>query len=167
MIATPVGAGQLGQLERLADELARWQVWSEAQVFPVVTVIIDADRLGFRQVTNDLGLVFFTDRFEMLDRFVARPDLTANLFIAVNNLAHLGFDFRKIIGAERLVAGKIIIEAVFDGRSNRHLRTRKQFLHRFGEDMGRIVTNDVERFRGVAGQNFQLAPLLQRSVQIQ
>ncbi len=167
LVAAPIGAGQLGQLERLAGKLGRRQVRPTAQVLPFVAVLVDGDRFGSRQVADDLGLVGLADRFEMLDRFGAVPDLARDLFIAVDDFAHALLDLRQVVERERLFAREVVIEAILDRRPDRHLGAREQLLDGLGQDMGRVVPDHFEHFGGFAGQDFQFAGVRQFAVEVQ
>ena len=64
---------------------------------------------------------------------------------ARNDLAHFLFDGREVLRRERLVAEKIIEEAVFNHRANGHLRSRKKFLHGFRQNVSAVVANELKR----------------------
>ena len=55
------------------------------------------------------------------------------------------FDRRKILRRERRIAGEVVIEAVLDRRSDRHLRAGVERLHRFGQNVGGIVPDHLPR----------------------
>ena len=156
LVAAPVGAGQLGQLEGLADVLGRGQVRTAAQVLPGA-LAIDRDRIRVRQVADDLRLVLLADRVEVSDGLVAVPDLARDLLVAIDDLLHALFDLFQIVQAERLVTREVVIEAVLDVRADRDLGARKQLLHGLGQDVGRVVTDGVEGLGRIARQNLELA----------
>ena len=81
----------------------------------------------------------------MLDRLLARPHLAADRLVAVDDLAHPLLDTRQILRAERLVAGEVVVEAVLDGRADGDLGAGKQGLHRFGEHVGAVVADHLQR----------------------
>ncbi len=86
---------------------------------------IDRDRFILRQVGDDLGFIVLANAPEVRDGLVAAPNLTINLLVAVDDLAHFGFDLWQIIQREGLVACEVIIEAVLDRGPDGHLRSRK------------------------------------------
>jgi hypothetical protein len=95
---------------------------------------------------------------EDLFRLVARPHFLREGFVAAYDLAHLLLDGREIVGRERLVSGEIVVEAVFDDRTDGHLRTGPQFLHSLRQHVGCIVADEFERAFALAGQDFDTAP---------
>ena len=70
VIAAPIGAGHLHQLEGGADIGGAAHMRAAAQVDPVA-LGIKADGFATRQVLDDLGLVFLALVLEELDRLVA------------------------------------------------------------------------------------------------
>src|ERR1017187_10307428 len=67
-IPAPIGAGDLGQLEALADFASGGEMRSAAEVVPVA-VVVDRDFFVRRQVADQLGFVFFAIPLEMPDGF--------------------------------------------------------------------------------------------------
>ncbi len=93
------------------------------------------------------------DLFEMPDRFVARPHHALGRQVPRHDLAHLGFDLRKVIRSERLLAREVVIEAILDGRADRYLGAGEKLLHRHGEHMGGVVPDHFQRFGILAGDD--------------
>ena len=166
VVAAPVGARQLGQLEGLADEFGRGEVRSPAQVLPGA-LVIDADVLGRRQVADDLGLVAFAHGLETGDGLVARQHLAADLLVTVDDLGHPLFDPGEVVGREGLVAGEIVIEAVLDCGADRDLGSGEQLLHGLGHHMAGVVAQGVERLRRVAHDDLQRAGAADGRVEVQ
>ena len=144
MIAAPIGAGHLHQFERCADIAGAAHMRPAAQVDPL-TLAVQCDDLGPRQVADQLGLVGLALGLEEGDAFVAIDDAAQERRIARHDLAHLRLDGGKVVGGEGLVAGEIVVEPVLDRRADRHLGARKQRLHRLGEHMGTIVADHLQR----------------------
>ena len=166
MIAAPIGAGQLGQLEGLAHMARGRQVRTQAQVLPAA-LPIDADLLGLRQVLDDLGLVGLADAAEVLQRLVAVPDLPADRLVALDDLAHLGFDLLEVVEAEGLVAGEVVIEAVLDGRANGHLGAGEQLLHRLGQHVGGVVADGLQHLGILPREDLEGAAVVQGPLKVQ
>ncbi|MNS68507.1 hypothetical protein D3C72_1017910 [compost metagenome] len=164
-ITAPVGAGQLGQLEGLADELGGREVRPPAQVGPFA-LLVDGDGLRARQVADQLGLVGLAHRLEMLDRRVAVPDLTLQRGAPVDDLAHLLFDLGEVVGREGLVAGEVVIEAVLDGRADGDLGAGEELLHGLGQHVGGVVTDGLQRLGIVAHQQAEVAVAVDDAVQV-
>ena len=83
--------------------------------------------------------------FEQSDRVATRPHLALDGLGAVDDLGHAFFDFFEIVERERLVPGKIVIEAVVDRGADGDLRAGIKLLHRFGHGMCRVVPDEGER----------------------
>ena len=166
VVAPPVGAGQFGQLERLADKTRRRLVRPAAEVQPLA-LVVDGDRLGLGQVADQFGLVALASLLEVGDGGFARPRLAAERRIAGHDLAHLRLDPGQVLQAEGLVASEVVIEAILDRRPDGHLRAGKQRLNRLGQHVSRVVADGEQRVRMVAGEDFDAAAVLQRPVQVQ
>ena len=164
-VAPPVGAGQLGQFERLADVARRGEVRPPAQVDPVA-LLVQGDGLGSRQVADQFGLELLAARLEELDRLVALPDLAFELGVAIDDPAHLLFDGGEVVGREGLVAIEVVIEAVFDGRADGDLGSGEQGLDRLGQDVGRVVADGVEGGGVVAHDQAEVAARLQHPAHV-
>ena len=148
-VAAPVSAGNFQQLEGVADLAGRGHVRATTQIEPVA-LLIDLDRLVVGDRIEQLDLEGLASVGKHLLRLVARPDFFRERFVARDDLAHLLFDRGKVFRRERFVTEEIVIEAVFDDRSDRHLRARPQILHRFGKNMGCVVPDQFQRARVVA-----------------
>ncbi len=160
-VAAPIGSGHLHQLEGIADLAGRSHVRTAAEVEPVA-LRVDLQILIFGNGVDQFDLVALTLVVEDTSCARAVPHLLGEGPVATDDLAHLLLDGRKIVRRERLVAGEIVVEAVLDHRPDRHLRSRPQFLHRFGEHVRRIVANQLERARVVAGDDLDLAGRAER-----
>ena len=84
---------------------------------------------------NDFCLVVLANRFEKFHRLVARPRFARNRNVALGQLRHALFNRGKIFRRERALIRKVVVEAIFDHGSDRHLRVGKQFLHCIGQQM--------------------------------
>src|SRR5258706_6929200 len=151
-VATPIGSRDLRQPESVTDLSGRDKVRPATEIVPVA-VKIDRDFLARGDGPDELGLVVLAVPFEVRDGLIARPDLTPRRQIGLHDLVHLGFDFRQIVGREGLAARKVVVEAVLDRRTDRHLRARINLLHRHRQDMRRVVANELERFGVLSGDN--------------
>ena len=129
---------------------------ASAEVLPAA-LLVDGDLFQFRQVPDDLGLVDLADGLEMRDRFGPVPDLAFDGQVLIDDFRHPLFDGLEIIRRERLVAGKVVVEAVFDGRADGHLGAGKQFLDRLGQHMGGIVAQQLQRILVPGGDDGEIA----------
>ena len=110
-------------------------------------------RNGINQFNLERLVVFLIERH----RLITAPDLTRDGFLAVDNFMHAGFNRRKVIGGKRRFTIEIIIEAVFDGRADRHLRFGIEFEHSLGHDMRRIMAQQGKRIFIARGDNRQIS----------
>ena len=148
-VAAPVRARDAHQLERLAELAGRGEVRTPAQIDPLA-LAVQRDGLVARDVRDDLGLVLLAPVAEEPDRFVAVPFLARDRLVAVDDLAHAGLHQLQIIRGEGLLAREVVVKSVLDGRPDGDLRLRVEFLHRFGENVGRVVAQQLQRLVGIA-----------------
>ena len=160
-IAAPIGAGDLHQLERVADLAGRGHVRAAAEIEPVA-LLVDLELLVFRDGVDQLDLESLALVAKHLLRLVARPHFLGEGFVAGDDLAHLLFDRVEILRRERLVAEEIVIEAVLDHRPDGDLRAGPQRLHRFGEHVRGVVADEFQRARIVAVEELDLGIVLDR-----
>ena len=164
-IAAPIGAGDLGQLERVRDFRRGLEMRPAAEVVPVA-VPVDRDLLAFGDALDQFGLVVLADPVEMRDGLVARPDFAARRQIGLDDLAHLLLDFGEVFGCERHVAREVVVEAVVDRGADGHLRAGVKRLHRHGEDMRRIVPDEFQRLGVLPGDDAELRVFLHGTEQV-
>ena len=160
MVAAPVRAGDLHQLEVL--ELARARhVRTAAQVFEIAFAI-ERDVFAGRDAADDLGLVGLAHGAEMRHRLVTRQDAARNRLVLLRELAHLRFDGGKVLGRERALVGKVVVEAVLDDRADRHLRVGKQLLDRIGEQVRRRVADELQTVGVLLGDDREALVVIDR-----
>ena len=84
---------------------------------------------------------------------LARPHFADQRLVGGDDAPHLLLDRRQLLLGERPVLARrreVVIEAVVGRRAEGDLRSRKQVLHRLGEDVREIVPDQLERVRLVA-----------------
>src|SRR5437763_3651590 len=163
--AAPIGARDLHQLEGVADLAGRGHVRAAAKVEPVA-LAINLDLLVFRDGVDQLDLEQLALVAEHALGGLARPDLLAEGFVAGDDFAHLLLDGAEIFRGEWLVAEEVVIKAVLDHRADGDLGPGPQRLHRLGEHMRGIVTDQLQRARVVAGEEFDFRVPLDRIAQV-
>ena len=144
-IATPIGTGDLGQLEG-ADPPGRGAVRAAAEIEPLA-LMIQRDRLIRRDRVQELVLEGFSQIGKAAMRLVAADVFAAERLVGLDDRCHLGLDPRQILWPERLVAGEIVVEAVLDRGPDGDLGAGKQPLHRLGHDMRAVVTQQGQGVR--------------------
>ena len=151
MIAAPIGAGHFHQLEGGADIARAAHMRAAAKIGPFA-LLIDADDFGFRQILDQFGLVAFTLVGEEANRIFAVPFFAHKGVITRDDFAHLRLDLGEIIRREGIIAGEIVIEAVFNRRANGDLRAGVKRLHGFRQHMRAIMADHLKRF-GIAARD--------------
>ncbi len=144
-IAAPVSARNVHQLKAIRRHLACvLQVRTTAEVLPIA-VPIHAQGLVTRNALDQLDLIGLAFGLVMGNRFRALPNLGADRFALVDDLFHLLFNDREVLGCERLLAVEVVVPAVFDHRADGDLHVRPDFLHGAGHDVGEVVANQLQR----------------------
>ncbi len=152
-IAAPVRAGNLHQFDRL-DPPGIGDVRTTTKVYELA-LPIERDRFITRNRGNDLGLVGLTQPSKIFHGLIARHHATRDGDPICRQLSHLLFNRREIFGGKRPFEGEIVIEAIFDDRTDRDLRRGKQFLHGMRQQVRGAVANDLEPFGIFSGQDLQ------------
>jgi hypothetical protein len=80
------------------------------------------------------------------DQVCARPDFAAQRLVGGDDLAHLCLDRGQVFLGERALGGEVVIEAIVGRRAEGDLRAGEQRLHRFGQNVGKVVAH---QFQGV------------------
>ena len=152
-VAAPIGAGHLHQLERVANLPRGSHMRPAAQVEPVA-LRVDLEILALRNGIDELDLVGFALVAKHLPGLVAAPDFLGERLVAADDLPHLLFDDGKFFQRERPIftrvrmdALEVIVEAVFDHRTDGDLSFGPKLLHRLRQNVGRVVANEFERAR--------------------
>jgi hypothetical protein len=104
---------------------------------------------------DDLGLVGFADGLEVGHGFVARH-LAGDRLVLLGQLGHFLFDGHQIFRRERALVGEVVVEAVVDHRADGHLRVREQFLDGIGQQVGGRVTDHLQAFGILVGDDGQI-----------
>ena len=107
-----------------------------------------------RNALDDLGLVDLANATKKLGRLVALPDFSFDAFVAVHDVLHAGLDRFEVGVGKRLFACKVVIETVLDGRTDRYLGVRPQFLDGFGENMCSVVPQQLDAVIRIASNDF-------------
>ena len=107
-------------------------------------------------ILQQFDLVALAKTGEEPDRLVPRHLFAHERQTGGDNLRHLGLDLREIIGRKRLVPVEVVIEAVFDGRTDGNLHlVAVQFPDSQGHDMGGGMTENFETSLGRHRHRFQ------------
>ncbi len=123
-----------------------------AQVDEIAFAIQRNGLIG-RNRLNQLSLVLFAQIKEELDGIVTLPFLAADGDILLRELGHALFDRHQIFRRKGARIGKVIIKAIFNDRPDGDLGIREQLLDGIRQQMGRGVTDNVEPFPILLGQD--------------
>ena len=66
---------------------------------------------------------------------------------------HFGFNLGKVFGRKRFLAGKVVVETVFDRRSDRDLNVGPQLFDRFRHHVRAGVAENGKSFLILGGDN--------------
>src|SRR5690348_17964915 len=111
---------------------------SAAEVEPVA-LLVDLDLLIGRNGVYQFDLESLTHVAERFLCLIARPHFLGKRSVARDDLAHLVFDDRQVFQSKRLIACKVVIEAVLDHRSDGDLRARPKTLYGLGKDVRGVM----------------------------
>ena len=143
-VATPVGTGNAGQLERLEKARVR-HVRATAHV-DVFFMEIQPHGRFVRHVVDQTQLVFLATRLEQLDDLGTRRHLLDDVVVLLDQLGHALFDGRHIFRREGAVNGDIVIEAFVNDRPDHHLGVRIQLLDGMPNQVSTGVADDFQPF---------------------
>ena len=163
-IATPVSTGDGQELERLDGRGVR-HVGSAAQVHPVALAVA-GDHLSFRQFVQDFQLVVFAHFPEHVQALFPGNFFPADVQLLPGNLLHFPFDLFQVFRGKRLIPVKVIVEPVFNHRSDRNLGFGIQVLDSMRHQVGTGMANHFQRFRGLVGNDLQCPVGRQRRVHV-
>ena len=151
-VPPPVRPRDRGELERGSEPAGGGKVRPAAEIGER-SLAVDGDRFAGRDALDDLRLVSLTDPAEELHRIGAVPDLPPDGLVPGHDLAHPLLDPLEVVGGERVVSREVVVEAVLDRGADGDLGLGMKLLDGFGEDVGRIVAQEVEPLRLGAGDD--------------
>ena len=96
------------------------------------------------QAGNKLQLVGLVG--EQAARLVGRDRLAHESVFAGDDLAHPLLDLGQVFGGQRTRQIEVIIETIFDRRSDGHLRAGKKILHGLGHKVSSRMAQDIQTF---------------------
>ena len=149
-VAAPVGTGHLHELEDL--ELARARHVRTAAQVREVTLAIERNDFARGNFADDFSLVVFADALKVINGFVARQRVALKRDVLLHEFLHARFDLFEIFGRKSAFELEVVVEAVFDGRSDRHLGRRIQLFNGLSHQVRSRVADQLESF-GVLCRN--------------
>ncbi len=145
VVASPVGAGELGQAKDL--ETPRVGHMRTAAEIDEITLAVDADDGVLRKLAENLELVGLAPLAHEALGLSPRELLAAHGKRGPGDRTHTLFDFRKILIAQRRRRLDVVVEPVLDGRTDSETRPGVEFLQGLRQKMRRGVAEDFEPFR--------------------
>jgi hypothetical protein len=172
-VASPVGAGDRSELERL-DPAGRRPVRAAAEVGEGA-VAVEGYRVHAviaNQVLDQLDLVVLPLRAEALDRL--RPGQLAPLerLVGLDVLAHPGLDPLEVVlgGLDPFGEVEVVVEAVVDRGPDRDLHAWVELHHCRGEHVRGVVADEPQRAHAVLGaprsDDLDPVPVVERRSQV-
>ncbi len=153
-VATPVGAGDAGQLEGLQEARVR-HVRATAHVH-VFLMVVHAHRLDvLGHVLDQAQLVVLATGLEDLDHFGARGHLLDDVVVLGDQLAHALLDRGHVVRGERALGVDVVIEAFGDHRADHHLHVRVELLDGVADQVGAGVADDLHALLVLGGDDAQ------------
>ena len=149
LVSSPVRSRCMKQLEVLEAAGAR-DVWTATEVHER-TIGVHGNGLVVPQLGNSFqlqGVIGKTAaRLAPVDDFPNEGEITRS------HLGHLGFEPLQIFRCKGTIHLEVVVEPVFDGRSEPDARCRKKLAHSRGQDVSRGVAEELERLRVALGQD--------------
>ena len=141
LIALPVSARALRQPECL-DGSGAEQVRSRAEIHKLA-LPVEADDLSFRKLLNQLKLIRLFALGHQCDCFLFRKFKALNLQVFLDDLFHLRFQSPENLRRKSGLGINIIIESVFNRRTDGKLCRRIQALDRLCQNVCRRVAEQM------------------------
>src|SRR5256885_1718816 len=161
VIAAPVRAGDVEQLD-YADLAGRRRMRAQAEVDPVAMAVEgEGLRALVEDVLDDLDLELLAELAEELQRLLARDLLAHEGEVLAQLLVGSLLDALEIVGSERFLAEEVVIETLLGVRADGDLGAGEEPLDHARDHVRRVVADEIETFLVLAGDDAQLAAVLE------
>ena len=150
-VAAPVGTRHLHELKDL-EFAGRRHVRSAAEI-DEVALTVKRNHFTRRNRFDDFRLIVFAHILEELHGGVAIHFAAFDRNVLLHEFMHTRFNRRQIFRREGTFELEVVIETVFNRRSDRHLSRREQFLHGLCHEVRRRMANDFKPFGILAGDD--------------
>ena len=157
-VATPVGAGDAGQLEGLEETRVR-HVRAATHV-DVFLVVVEAHGLLVGHVLDQAQLVVLAAGLEFGNDLVARLDPLDHVIFGIDQLDHALFDRGQILGRERPLVPDVVVETFLDDRPDDHLGVGKQLLDRMADQVRAGMADDLDTLLVLRRDDLQLGVMV-------
>ena len=153
LVAAPIGTRYAHQLERRRVELAsRGQMRPATHVHPRAGAV-NGKLFVAGKFSGPFGLEALAVGLPFGNQVSAAPYFADQRLVSGDDAAHLGLDQRQFVIGKRPATGrrrKVIIKTIIGRRPKGNLRSRKQRLHRLGQDMRKVMPCEFERIGLIA-----------------
>src|SRR6185369_426794 len=165
LVAQPIGASDIHQLERL-DFAGRWNVGPATKVQKLSRLVNRDLFIGLGELLDEMTLHEVAFTLELLETFGAGKKFARVRQVLLDELVHLLFDFLEILRREGSFTIEIVEKSVLSRRPMSEFSFREQFEHRSGKKMrGRMPVN-LKRLRIAFGQKAQIGVFIQWTSEI-
>ena len=164
--ATPVSTSHTLQLQSLY--LACRNYMRACTKVSKLTLNIQRNLCILWQIINQLYLVVLTSLGEHIQSFLTANQLTLQLQVLLDNLVHFLLDFLQILIGKALLHVNIIVETIFNSRTNGQLNIfiLVQTLHSLSKNMRCSMTEGMTSPFILKGQKLNSSILVQYCCQI-
>ena len=134
----------------------RGHVRATAQV-DKVALGVEGKVLIRRDSFQQLDLVLLTLLVEQLNSFVATHQGAGYLVVRFHQLLHLRFDLLQIFRGKRTLVGEVVVEAIFNNRTDSYLCRWEQPLNRHRHQVSTGVTDHFQAILITGGNDCQIS----------
>ena len=120
-------------------------MWSATHIY-IFLMVIQTHSFFIGHIFNQAQLIIFMTLLKYINYLFARGNFFNYIIILCNQFFHASFDCSNIFGCKRTLVPDIIIEAIFNYRSDNHFGFRIQLFNGMTNQMCTGVTNDFDTF---------------------
>ena len=164
LVAAPVSAGKAHHLGGF-DRSCGGKVRTAAEVGEI-TLSVSGNGAVF-QLADKLAFIRLAPIAESLQRIGFADFATHDVLFAPCQFQHLVFNAFEVLVGDFVVARvDVVVETIFNGRTDAEFHAREEFLKRFGEQMGRRMPEGVFALFILPFEKLYRGVLLHRSRQV-
>ncbi len=165
LVAKPVGAGDVEQLERL-DFSGRGYVRAPAEI-EEFSRLVDRDLfIGLGELLDEVALHEIAFSLELLQAFLTWEELTRVGNVLLGQLLHLFFNLLEIFGSEGRRTIEVVKESVLGRRAVPELGFGEEFQYGRSQQVRGRVPVDLQRLRIALGKDAEVGILVERPGQV-
>ena len=165
LIAQPVGASDIEQLERL-DFPGRRNVRPAAEVSELAGAVNRNLFIGLGELLDEMALHEVAFFFELGQPLVPRQKLARVRQVLLHQFLHFLFDLLEILGRKRSGSVEVVKKTAFGRRPVTELGLRKQLEHRRRQQVRRRMPENLKRLGIFLSQETKISIFFQRPRQV-